>query len=154
MSTPEKAEIARSQGCAHVILADEDDIPGKVRGLTGGDGVAAVYDSVGKDTFFISLDCLRPHGVMVSFGNASGPVAPVAPAELAKRGSLYLTRPVLFDFIDTPRRLRDACDELFGVIASGAVRIRVDQRYDLADAATAHADIEARKTTGSTVLIP
>lgn len=154
VSTPEKAEIARSQGCAHVVLADEKDIPGKVRALTDGKGVAAVYDSVGRDTFFASLDCLRPHGVMVSFGNASGPVEPFAPAELAKRGSLYLTRPILFDFIDTPDRLRAACKELFGVISGGAVAIHVNQRYALEDAATAHRDIEARKTTGSTVLVP
>lgn len=154
VSTREKAGIARSQGCSHVLLADEEDIPEQVRELSGGAGVAAVYDSVGRDTFFASLDCLRPHGVMVSFGNASGPVEPFAPAELARRGSLYLTRPVLFDFIDTPERLRAACAELFEVISEGAVRIRVNQRYALANAATAHRDIEARKTTGSTVLLP
>lgn len=154
VSTRNKAEIARAQGCAHVLLADEEDVPGKVRALTDGAGVAAVYDSVGRDTFFASLDCLRPHGVMVSFGNASGPVEPFAPAELAKRGSLYLTRPILFDFIDTADRLRAACKALFEVISSGAVTIHVNQRYALEDAVTAHRDIEARKTTGSTVLIP
>lgn len=154
VSTPEKAELARAQGCAQVLMADDEDIPARVRDLSGGRGVAAVYDSVGKDTFFTSLDCLRPHGVMVSFGNASGAVEPFAPSELAKRGSLYLTRPILFDFIDTPERLRAACEELFGVIASGAVKIHVHQRYPLEEAATAHRDIEARKTTGSTVLVP
>lgn len=154
VSTEQKAELAKSQGCAHVFLADTPDLPARVRELSGGKGVAAVYDSVGKETFFTSLDCLRPHGVMVSFGNASGPVDPFSPAELAKRGSLYLTRPILFDFIDTPERLRAACEELFGKIASGAVRIRVQQRYPLAQAAQAHRDIEGRKTTGSTVLLP
>ncbi len=154
VSTPAKAEQARAQGCAEVLLADDKDIPGKVRDLTAGEGVAAVYDSVGKDTFIDSLDCLRPHGVMVSFGNASGPVDPFSPAELAKRHSLYVTRPILFDFIDTRERLLDACEELFAVIESGAMKIQVNQRYPLSDAAQAHRDIEARKTTGSTVLIP
>jgi NADPH2:quinone reductase len=154
VSTPEKADLALAHGCAHVLLSDNNDIPARVRELAGGKGVAAVYDSVGKDTFFDSLDCLRPHGVMVSFGNASGAVEPFAPSELAKRGSLYVTRPILFDFIDTPERLKHATDELFGVIASGAVSISVNQRYPLSEAATAHRDIEARRTTGSTVLLP
>jgi NADPH2:quinone reductase len=134
VSTDEKAELARSQGCAHIIMADSDDVAAEVRTLTGGDGVAAVYDSIGRDTFFASLDSLRPHGVMVTFGNASGPVDPFAPAELAKRHSLYVTRPILFDFIDTRERLMAGCKELFEVISSGA--------------------LESRKTTGSTVLIP
>lgn len=154
VSTPEKAELALSQGCAHVLFADDDDISGKVRQLTGGEGVAAVYDSVGKDTFMTSLDCLRPHGVMVSFGNASGPVDPFSPAELAKRHSLYVTRPVLFDFIDTRENLLAACKELFDAISAGTVRVHVNQRYPLSEAATAHRDIESRRTTGSTVLIP
>jgi NADPH2:quinone reductase len=154
VSTPEKAELALSQGCAHILFADDKDIPGKVRQLTADEGVAAVYDSVGKDTFMTSLDCLRPHGVMVSFGNASGPVDPFSPAELAKRHSLYVTRPVLFDFIDTREDLLAACKELFEVIGTGTVRIRVNQRYPLSEAATAHRDIESRRTTGSTVLIP
>jgi len=154
VSTDAKAELASSQGCDHVLLADDDDISGKVRELTNNEGVAAVYDSVGKDSFMTSLDCLRPHGVMVSFGNASGPVDPFAPAELAKRHSLYVTRPILFDFIDTPARLAEACDELFQVISEGVVKIQVNQRYPLSEAAQAHRDIEARKTTGSTVLIP
>ncbi len=154
VSTDEKAELARSQGCAHVIMADSDDIAAEVRALTGGEGVAAVYDSVGRDTFFASLDSLRPHGVMVTFGNASGPVEPFAPAELAKRHSLYVTRPILFDFIDTRDNLMAGCKELFEVISSGAVKISVNQRYALKDAAQAHIDLESRKTTGSTVLIP
>lgn len=154
VSTEEKAELARSQGCAHIIMADSSDIAAEVRALTDGEGVAAVYDSIGRDTFFSSLDCLRPHGVMVTFGNASGPVDPFAPAELAKRHSLYVTRPTLFDFIDTRERLLAGCSELFEVIKSGAVKISVNQKYALEDAAQAHIDLESRKTTGSTVLIP
>ncbi len=154
VSTDEKAELARSQGCAHIIMADSSDIAAEVRALTGGEGVAAVYDSIGRDTFFSSLDALRPHGVMVTFGNASGPVDAFAPAELANRHSLYVTRPVLFDFIDTRERLLAACSALFEVISSGAVKISVNQKYSLQDAAQAHRDLEARKTTGSTVLIP
>lgn len=154
VSTDEKAELARSQGCEHTVLSDFQDIPGIVRKLTGGEGVAAVYDSVGRDTFFTSLDCLRPHGVMVTFGNATGPVDPFSPAELAKRHSLYVTRPVLFDFIDTRERLLEASKALFEVIGNGIVKIHVNQRYPLAEAATAHRDLEARKTTGSTVLVP
>jgi NADPH2:quinone reductase len=154
VSTDEKAELARAQGCAHIVRADSPDIAAEVRALTDGEGVAAVYDSVGRDTFISSLDALRPHGVMITFGNASGPVDAFAPAELAKRHSLYVTRPVLFDFIDTRERLIEACDELFGVIASGAVKISVNQKYALKDAAQAHIDLEARKTTGSTILTP
>ena len=154
VSTDEKAELARSQGCAHIIMADCSDIAAEVRALTGGEGVAAVYDSIGRDTFFSSLDALRPHGVMVTFGNASGPVDAFAPAELAKRHSLYVTRPILFDFIDTRERLLAACSELFEVMSSNAVKISVNQKYSLQDVAQAHRDLEARKTTGSTVLIP
>ena len=154
VSTDAKAELARANGCEHVIMADDNDVPGAVKKLTGGDGVAAVYDSVGRDTFFASLDCLRPHGTMVTFGNSSGPVDPFAPSELAKRGSLYVTRPSLFDFIDTRERLLHACDELFNVVTRGAVKITIGQTYSLKDAANAHRDLEARKTTGSTILLP
>jgi len=154
VSTPEKAALARNSGCAHIIMADHDDIPGAVRQLTGGEGVAAVYDSIGKDTFMTSLDCLRPHGVMVTFGNASGPVAPFSPAELAKRHSLYVTRPILFDFIAKREDLTVAAAELFEVVGSGVVKVSVNQRYPLAEVSRAHADLEARRTTGSTVLVP
>lgn len=154
VGTETKGELARAQGCDHVILAASEDIPAQVRELTAGEGVAAVYDSVGKDTFFASLDSLRPHGVMVSFGNASGPVEPFAPAELAKRHSLYVTRPVLFDFINTRASLLEAASELFEVLGTGAAKIKVQQRYPLEEAATAHRDLEARRTTGSTVLVP
>ena len=153
VSTDEKAALARSQGCEHVIFAD-DDIVKEVRRITDGEGVAGVYDSVGRDTFFTSLDCLRPHGTMVTFGNASGPVEPFAPAELAKRGSLYVTRPVLFDFVDTRDRLLSAAAELFDFVRHSQPRIRIGQRYALADAAQAHRDLEARNTTGSTILLP
>ena len=154
VSTDEKGELARAQGCEHIVMADDADLPKTVRDFTGGEGVAAVYDSVGRDTFIASLDCLRPHGTMVTFGNSSGPVDPVAPAELAKRGSLYLTRPILFHFTDTRDRLLRASKELFDVVANGAVNIRIGRTYALKDAALAHRDLEARKTTGSTVLLP
>ena len=154
VSTDAKAELARDNGCDHIIMANDNDIAGNVRRLTGGEGVAAVYDSIGKDTFMTSLDCLRPHGVMVTFGNASGPVEPFAPAELAKRHSLFVTRPVLFDFIATRDDLAAAAGALFDVIASGAVTVTVNQRYPLAEAAQAHRDLEGRKTTGSTILVP
>ncbi|MFQ5982613.1 MAG: quinone oxidoreductase [Woeseiaceae bacterium] len=154
VSTEEKAGLARANGCKHVVMSDDPDIAGTVRGLTDGEGVAAVYDSVGRDTFFASLDSLRPHGTMVSFGNSSGPVDPFAPSELAKRGSLYVTRPTLFHFIDTRERLLVACDELFAVVGSGAVSVSIGQTYPLEQAARAHRDLEARKTTGSTILSP
>jgi NADPH2:quinone reductase len=152
VSTEEKAELAKSQGCAHIIKAD-DDIPARVKELTDGRGVAAVYDSVGKDTFTASLDSLRPHGTLVTFGNASGPVEPFSPLELAQRGSLYVTRPILFHFIPTREDLLGACEELFAAL-DGGVKVRVGQTYALKDAAQAHLDIEARLTTGSTVLLP
>ena len=154
VSTDEKAELARTNGCEHIVMSDDADIPGTVKGLTGGEGVAAVYDSVGRDTFFASLDSLRPHGTMVTFGNSSGPVDSFAPAELAKRGSLYVTRPILFHFVNTREKLLHACDELFDVVHSGAVSISIGQQYALKDAAKAHRDLEARKTTGSTILLP
>ncbi len=154
VSTDEKAELARANGCEHIVMSDDADIPGTVKGLTGGEGVAAVYDSVGRDTFFASLDSLRPHGTMVTFGNSSGPVDPFAPAELAKRGSLYVTRPILFHFVNTREKLLHACDELFDVVGSAAVSVSIGQRYALKDAATAHRALEARKTTGSTILLP
>lgn len=154
VSTEEKATLARSQGCDHIILADDAEVAAKVRKLTDGKGVAAVYDSIGKDTFMTSLDCLRPHGVMVTFGNASGPVDPFAPAELAKRHSLYVTRPVLFDFIAARSDLLAASADLFEVIGNGVVNVQINQRYALRDARQAHIDLESRKTTGSTILVP
>ncbi len=152
--TPAKAELARAHGYADVVLADDPAFVAKVRSLSGGDGVAAAYDSVGRATFIQSLDCLRRHGVMVTYGNASGPVEPFAPLELSKRGSLYVTRPVLFDFVSTRPELETASGELFGLLGSGAVKIHIGQTYALAEVAQAHRDLEARRTTGSTVLLP
>jgi NADPH2:quinone reductase len=149
-----KATIAREHGCHHALLRGRDDLAARVRELTGGAGAQVVYDSVGKDTFFASLDCLRPLGMMVSYGNASGPVPPVAPLELARRGSLFLTRPILFHYIARRAELERAARELFEVIGRGAVRIEIGQTYALQDAAQAHRDLEARRTIGSTVLIP
>jgi NADPH:quinone reductase len=149
-----KAELARRHGCKHVLILGRDELAAEVRRLTKGEGVAVVYDSVGKDTFMDSLDCLRPLGMMVTYGNASGPVPPVSPLELSKRGSLFLTRPTLFNYIATRQALDAAARELFAVVKSRAVRVRIGQRYPLTDAAQAHRDLEARRTTGSTVLIP
>jgi NADPH2:quinone reductase len=153
VSTPAKRELALASGCEQVVLAD-DDVPARVRALTGGKGVPAVYDSVGRDTFFRSLDCLRPHGVLVSFGNSSGKVEPFALAELTKRGSLYVTRPTLYDFIRERADLDAGSTELFDLVQKGVVEIGVHQTYPLAEAAAAHRDLEARRTTGSTVFVP
>lgn len=154
VSTPEKAELARKFGCAEIVFADSKDFVNEVRTASGGDGVAAAYDSVGRDTFHQSLDCLRPHGTMVSFGNASGPVDPVPLIELSRRGSLFLTRPAVFDFIRTPAELRSAAAELFAVIEQGVVSIEIGQTWALTDVAEAHRALEGRKTVGSTVLLP
>jgi NADPH2:quinone reductase len=149
-----KAAVAREHGCHHVLVLGRDDLAARVREVTGGAGAHVVYDSVGKDTFYASLDCLRPLGMMVTYGNASGPVPPVAPLELARRGSLFLTRPVLFHYIARRADLDRAARELFEVIGRGVVRIEIGQTYALQDAAQAHRDLEARRTIGSTVLIP
>ena len=154
VGTPEKARLAKSLGCDHILMADDSDIPNMVKELTGGAGVAAVYDSVGKDTFMTSLDCLRPHGTMVTFGNASGAVEPFAPAELAKRGSLYVTRPILEHFVPTRDKLLAAADALFSFIRDDEPSIRIGQTFELRNAADAHRALEARETTGSTILIP
>jgi len=154
VSTDVKAALAVSQGCDHIIMADHADIPGAVKKITGGEGVAAVYDSVGRDTFITSLDCLRPHGTMISFGNSSGAVEPFAPAELAKRGSLYVTRPVLGHFVATREKLLHAANELFDFVRDADPGVRIGQKYALRDAAQAHIDLAGRKTTGSTVLLP
>jgi NADPH2:quinone reductase len=154
VGSEEKAELARAHGCRHTILYREESVPERVRELTGGAGVPVVYDSVGKDTFEHSLDCLAPRGMMVSFGNASGPVPPVAPGILAQKGSLYLTRPSLFHYTSTRDELEACAGALFEVVASGAVKVEVSHRYPLAEAKRAHRDLEARKTTGSVVLVP
>jgi NADPH2:quinone reductase len=152
VSTPAKRELALAHGCEQVLL-DGDDVPKRVREISGG-GVPAVYDSVGRTSFFQSLDCLRPHGVLVSFGNSSGKVEPFGLHELTKRGSLYVTRPTLQDFIRERSALEAASAELFELVGSGRVKVEVHQTYALRDAAQAHRDLEARRTTGCTVLVP
>jgi len=149
-----KAPLARANGCDHVIVYTREHFPERVRALTGGAGVTVVYDSVGQATFDDSLDCLAPLGLMVSFGNASGPVPPVNPAILAMKGSLFLTRPTLVTYTAKREDLLAAAEELFGVVASGAVRVTINHRYPLAEAAAAHRALEQRGTTGSIVLIP
>jgi len=150
----EKAEIARQHGAHHTVLLGRGDLAERVREITGGRGVPVVYDSIGKDTFFASLDCLRPLGLMVTYGNASGPVPPFSPLELSKRGSLFLTRPTLFTYIAKRSELSRGAAELFGLLADGRVEVRIGQTYTLQDAALAHRELEARRTTGSTVLLP
>jgi len=154
VGSQEKAKLARRNGCAHALITGQDDIVARVRQITRGEGVAVVYDSVGKDTFFQSLDSLRPLGMMVTFGNASGPVPAFSPLELSKRGSLFLTRPTLFHYTAKRSDLEAAARELFGVVKKKTVRVRIGQTYRLAETARAHEDLEARRTTGSTVLIP
>jgi NADPH2:quinone reductase len=149
-----KCRLALEHGAAHAIDYTSEDFVARVKAITGGRGVKVVYDSIGKDTFERSLDCLRPFGLMASFGNASGPVPPIAPGMLGPKGSLYLTRQTLFTHIATREATQAMADDLFAVVQSGAVKIRIDQRYALADVAQAHRDLEARKTTGSTVLMP
>jgi NADPH:quinone reductase len=153
VSSAGKALIARAHGCAHAINIREEDVVAKVKELTKGKGVDVVYDSIGKDTFPASLDCLKPLGMWVSFGQASGPVPPFNVTLLSQKGSLFATRPSLANYIDTRKELVATANELFGVIAKGAVKIAVNQTYPLADAAEAHRDLEARLTTGSTVLL-
>ena len=149
-----KAQIARGHGCDHAILYDRDDIATTVREMTGGVGARVVYDSVGKATFDASLASLAKRGLFVSFGNASGPVPPVAPLRLSQAGSVFLTRPTLFDYIATTEALDQAADALFEVIASGAVKIDIGQEWALAEVAKAHEALESRRTTGATLLIP
>jgi NADPH2:quinone reductase len=152
--TDEKCALAAANGAAFTINYRREDFAERVRDITAGKGVKVVYDSVGKDTFEKSLDCLRPFGLMASFGNASGVVPPLAPGILGAKGSLYLTRATLFTHIATREATQAMADDLFAVVTSGAVKIRIDQRYALADAAEAHRDLEARKNTGSSVLLP
>lgn len=150
----EKAELAKAHGADHVILYREEDVPARVREITGGRMVPVVYDGVGKDTFEMSLDCLAPRGLLASFGNASGAVPPVDISILNAKGSLFLTRPSLAGYTATDEDLAATAADLFDVMGKGAVKADVRQRYALADAAKAHEDLEARRTTGATVLIP
>ncbi len=154
VGSEEKGELARNQGCHHIINYRTEDFPTRVKELTGGQGVSVVYDSIGKDTFEGSLDCLAPLGMLVSFGNASGPVPPFDPGILAQKGSLFFTRPSLMTYIAKREDLLNMAAELFDVVEKGVVKVEINQRYSLDDIARAHQDLEARKTTGSTIILP
>jgi len=154
VSSDAKAALAKKAGCKHVIVTAREKFVERVKEITKGAGVPVVYDGVGKDTFMDSLDCLAPLGLMVSFGNASGPVTQFNPAVLSQKGSLFLTRPTLFDYTAKREDLDAAARDLFAVIKSKAVKVAINQTYPLREAAQAHRDLEARKTTGSTVLLP
>ena len=149
-----KCALAAEHGAAHVINYSTEDFVARVKAITGGKGVKVVYDSVGKDTWDKSLDCLAPLGLMASFGNASGVVPPFAPGILGAKGSIYVTRQTLFSHITSRANTQAMADDLFAVVSSGQVKIRIDQRYPLADVQQAHRDLEARKTTGCSILLP
>ncbi len=150
----EKAKAAKENGCTHTILYREEDFVGRVKDYTGGRGVDVVYDSIGRTTFFRSLDCLRPMGMMVTFGQSSGPIGPIDTSLLAQKGSLFLTRPSLMTYTAEREALLAHARDLFEVVASGAVKIRIMQEYRLRDAAQAHRDLEERSTRGSSILVP
>jgi NADPH2:quinone reductase len=152
VGTEEKADLARAHGCAHPIVYSKQDFVAEVQRITDGAKLPVVYDSVGRDTFTKSLDCLKVRGLMVSFGNASGPPDPIPPGVLAQKGSLYLTRPTLYHYITSRQQLEQSAGELFDIVKSGKVKIEVQQRFTLKDAAEAHRALEARETTGSTIL--
>jgi NADPH2:quinone reductase len=154
VGTDEKAALARAHGCDHAIVYTREDFAARVRELTGGRGVPVVFDPVGKSTFQGSLDCLQPRGTMVSFGNASGAVPPVDLLQLSTRGSLYVTRPTLVSYTSTRVELEATAADLFEMVSTGKVKVGVSATYPLAEAAQAHRDLEARKTTGSLVLLP
>ena len=151
VSTEAKAEVARAHGCDHVILYGREGVAQRVREITGGVGVSVVYDSVGKDTFAASLDSVRRRGLVVVVGTASGPVPPLDVTQLAIKGSVYVTRPALADYIADPAEKTALADEVFGHVAAGRIRIEINQRYALEDAVQAHRDLESRKTTGSSI---
>jgi len=154
VGSDEKAALAKKVGCKHVVVTSREKLSERVKALTKGKGVPVVYDGIGKDTFMESLDCLAPLGLLASFGNASGAVSPVNIGILAQKGSLFLTRPTLVTYTSNREDLLTAARELFAVVKKGAVKITINQRYPLRDAARAHRDLEARKTTGSTILLP
>lgn len=153
VSTEAKAEIARAHGCDHVINYSHEDVAKRVRELTGGAGVSVVFDSVGKTTFEASLNSLKRRGLMVCVGTASGPIPPFNPQMLAIKGSLYMTRPALADYIADPAEKAELAAELFDHVAAGRIRIGINQRYALEDAVQAHRDLESRKTTGSSIFV-
>ncbi|HSE79736.1 MAG TPA: quinone oxidoreductase, partial [Alphaproteobacteria bacterium] len=154
VGSKDKAALAKAHGCDHTILYREEDFVARVKAITGGAGVPVVYDAVGKDTFLKSLDCIRPRGLMVNFGNASGPAEPLNVLLLAQKGSLYVTRPTLATYVAKREDLVACANDLFNVVKSGAVKLEINQTYPLNEAAQAHRDLEGRKTTGSTVLLP
>ena len=154
VGSEEKAALAKANGCDHPILCRDENVPARVKEITNGEGVPVVYDSIGKDTFEDSLNCLRPFGLMATFGNATGPIDPISPAILAPRGSLYLTRPTLATHTGTRELLDECANAVFNVVQNGYVKIAVNQTYSLAEIAQTHTDMEGRKTTGSTVIIP
>jgi NADPH2:quinone reductase len=154
VGSDDKIQLAKDHGCDHVLNTRTDDWVRRVREITKGEGVPVVYDSIGKDTWNGSLDCLAVRGMMVSFGNASGAVPAFEPGVLSAKGSLYLTRPTLFSYTRTHEELQETADDLFAVIASGAVKIAIHQRFKLADAAKAHEALHSRATTGATILMP
>ena len=149
-----KAKIAKANGCLYPILYNDEDFVERVTEITDGKMLPVVYDSIGNSTFEKSLDCLRQRGLMVSFGQAAGPIPPVDLGIFAQKGSLFFTRPTLFNYIATAEDLRSTADDLFHAVSSGIVKIHIDQTFPLADARAAHEALEARKTTGSTILIP
>ena len=153
VSTAEKRRLALANGCEHVLLADSDIVE-QVRELTGGEGLPVVYDPIGKDTLFTSMKCLRPRGLLVSYGNASGPVDSLNLLDLLKHGSLYVTRPTLWHYVTNREEVGEGAGELLARFADGSIKIEIGQRYPLRDAADAHRALEARQTTGSTVLLP
>jgi NADPH2:quinone reductase len=153
-TSPDKIGLARANGCDHVLNTKESGWEKKVREITGGAGVPVVYDSIGKDTFLAGLDCLSPRGIMVTYGNSSGPVDPFSPAILASKGSLFVTRPTLTHYTRTARELQETADDLFSVIQSGAIKVAINQRYALKDAAKAQDALTSKRTTGATILIP
>ncbi|NVJ99293.1 MAG: quinone oxidoreductase [Alphaproteobacteria bacterium] len=154
VGSEEKAQLAKASGCTHTILYREEDFVARVKEITSGKGVPVVYDSVGKATFMGSLDCLQKRGVMVTFGNATGPVDPVPPALLAQKGSLFLTRPTLMDYADTRDEMVHSTGRVFDMIASGKLKAAINQRFALKDVADAHRALESRATQGQTILIP
>ncbi len=154
VSTAEKAELALANGYQHVINYSEEDVVARVLEITGGEKLPVVYDGVGKDTFEQSLDCLRPRGLMVSFGNASGSPPPLELATLSAKGSLFITRPTLFSYVLSSQELRQCLGDVYQRVLSGDVSVDINQRYALTDVQQAHRDLEARRTTGSTILLP
>ena len=154
VGSDEKGELAKAHGCTHAINYNKENFVERVKEITGGKGVPVVYDSIGADTFFSSLNCLSPLGMMVSYGSASGPVPPFSLGELASRGSLFVTRPTLFAYAGKREDLDAMSADLFSMIESGKIKIDINQRYELKNVAQAHRDLETRQTTGSSILIP